>query len=61
MALLVDSGITRSVLTFEPVRGRASTAAPRMAKTKAMSKRMVIERFNERGVSEILCFLENEL
>ena len=50
MALLLITTTTGIVLTFEPVRGKASTTAPRMAKTKATSKRMFIERFNERGV-----------
>ena len=39
------------MLTFEPVTGKASTTAPRMARTKATSKRMSTNGlFNERGV-----------
>lgn len=38
------------VLTFELVTGKASTTAPRSAKAKTMSKRILIERLNERGV-----------
>jgi hypothetical protein len=41
-----------SMLTFDPVTGKASTTAPKMAKTKATSKRISMMNgfFNERGV-----------
>ena len=39
------------MLTFDPVTGKASTTAPKMAKTKATSKRISMNGlFNERGV-----------